>query len=271
MQITIINDCLDQNAKLRQVSRAGSLFINSTVNCFGARTEFEAAGFLVDAIDAFEGREGIIIMNIAPRGENRKKWKNGTPFGFFWHKKTLILSSIGGGALSLVKKIGVIENLQILDIEEVMDSISVEILDENTKNRITNSQFRSFDFLPRAAFWINKGMNIPSKKFDIDNIENADGRIWFIDNFGNIKTTLTNKDIRDRCNRVELKIGNKIIYLCLYGKLADIPNNSVGLVIGSSGINDTRFLEIISQSSNAAEKLRVRAGDRVEIISQGTF
>ncbi len=118
MQITIINDCCDENAKLRQISRAGSLIKNSSVNprtkglkgwlvkkilgfsensdfsnfannfgggvnCFGAKSEIEAAGFLVDAIDAMEGREGIVLVNVAPRGGKSKKWENGAPFGYF--------------------------------------------------------------------------------------------------------------------------------------------------------------------------------------------
>lgn len=104
MQITIINDCCDENAKLRQISRAGSLIKNSSANCFGVKSEMEAAGFLADAIDAFEGREGVILANVAPRGGKGKRWENGTPFGYFWHKKTLIVSSADGLVLSLAKK-----------------------------------------------------------------------------------------------------------------------------------------------------------------------
>jgi len=151
MQVSIINDCCDENAALRQISRVGSLIKNSSVNCFGVKNEIEAAGFLVDAIDSFEGEEGIILANVAPRGGKEKKWNNGAPFGYFWHKRTLIISSADGYILSLAKKVGILSDFCIFDIPEVLKNIDALILDGAIKERIIKSQFRSFDFLPRVA------------------------------------------------------------------------------------------------------------------------
>lgn len=258
MQITIINDCLDQNAKLRQITRTGSLFKNCSVNCFGVKSDLEAAGFLVDAVDAFGGREGIIMVNVAPRNWKAEKRKNGSPFGFFWNKKTLVISSIDGLVLSLAQKLGAIKDFYILDIVKVLNLIDDKELNKNTKRRIASSQFRSFDFLPRVAYWITKKKNIPFEKYDLSEIPNSPNTIWFVDNFGNIKTTLLKEDIDlDAKNNAALKITKKPIRLKFYNTLSDLPDKTTGLVIGSSGIGEKRFLEIISRGGNASKKLGI--------------
>lgn len=265
MQITIINDCQDQNAKLRQISRAGSLFERSSVNCFGVKCELEAAGFLLDAIDAFEGRKGVIIVNVAPRNGKARKWKNGAPFGFFWYKKTLIVSSVDGLVLSLAKEFGLITQFYILDIEEVLNRISLKEIDAETKTRIKESQFRSFDFLPRAACWIYQNKKIPKASFDVSKIEPAPKAIWFVDNFGNIKTTLTKNDLCAN-KSATIRIGNSNIDLKFYDRLRDVPDKEIGLTCGSSGVGNRRFLEIAIQGDNAAKAFGIKKGDKIEIV-----
>lgn len=266
MQITIINDCCDENAKLRQISRAGSLIKNSSVNCFGVKGELEAAGFLIDVIDAMEGREGVILANVAPRGEKNKKWENGTPFGFFWHEKTLVLSSIDGLVLSLVKKLGIIKEFYIVDIADVLNSIDNGELGKDTKERITKSQFRSFDFLPRLAAWILDHKKIPFKKYDLAKIANMPNCVWFIDNFGNIKTNLFKKDCNIIEGAIKLKIGGTEHKLNFFERLKDLPDKKIGLTIGSSGIRNERFLEIIIRGGNAAREFGIKEGALIEII-----
>lgn len=266
MQVTIINDCCDDNAKLRQISRAGSLIKNSSVNCFGVRSEYEAAGFLVDALDAFEGREGVVLANVAPRGGKGKKWKNGTPFGFFWHKKTLVVSSADGFVLSLVKRLGILEEFHIFDIPEVLGTRHDSVLDENTKGRIIKSQFRSFDFLPRAASWILEGEKLPVQNYDLKEIPEVPRLVWFVDNFGNIKTTLLEEDLDLKNNgEVALKIEGKTHKLNFYNRLKDLPDKSMGLVVGSSGIGEKRFMEIMLRGGNAAGEIGIQAGSLIEI------
>lgn len=264
MQITIINDCCDENAKLRQVSRAASLIKNSSAACFGVKTESEAAGFLVDAIDAFGGREGIVMANVAPRHGKGKKWENGTPFGFFWHKKTLIVSTCDGYILSLAKKLDILEEFRIVDIAEVLRIINEEELDNDTKNRIVKSQFRSFDFLPRLAAWIIEGKKLPAKKYELFEIPDMPKEVWFIDNFGNTKTTLLREDL-PAGKSIELKIGGKAHVFSFSDRLKDLENETLGLVVGSSGIGNKRFLEIIFRGGNAAEKLSLKSESLIEI------
>lgn len=72
MNTTIINDCWDQNATGRQVSRANALLSGPTT-FVGVKNHFEAAGNLIDSLDAFNGTPGVILMNIAPRNGDAKK------------------------------------------------------------------------------------------------------------------------------------------------------------------------------------------------------
>lgn len=266
MQITIINDCSDQNAKLRQISRVGSLFSNSSVNCFCAESETEAAGLLVDAIDSFEGRQGIIIVNVAPRNGRAKKWHNGTPFGFFRYKETLILASLDGHVLSLAKKLNLLEDVYIFDIKEVVNSIDDKELNKEEKNRIINTQFRSFNFLPRVAYWLSNDISIPYVKYDLSNIDNLGQKVWFIDNFGNIKTTYLYEELADnKDNQYEVAFGQTKIKMNLYKHLKDLPDNEIGLVVGSSGIENKRFIEIIAQGKSASEELSLNCNDKILI------
>lgn len=265
MQLTIINDCQDQNAKLRQVSRAGSYFKSASVNCFGVSSELEAAGFLLDAIDAFEGREGIILANVAPRNGSAHRWKNGTPFGYFWHEKTLVVTTVDGMILALAKRYGIIKKLYLLEIQEVLKVINAKELSDQEKNRIAASQFRSYDFLPRAAYWIKKKINLPKKEFDLSLIPEVSNKIWFTDNFGNAKTTIDSASIRERKN-ADLRINDKTVNFNYYKCLRDLKDGETGLVRGSSGVFENRFLEIMTQGKNTANLLSLKIGDDVEVL-----
>lgn len=266
MQITIINDCCDENAKLRQIARASSLIKNSSANCFGVKGELEAAGFLVDAIDAFEGREGVILANVAPRGGKGKRWENGTPFGFFWHKKTLIVSSVDGFVLSLAKKLGVIKEFCIVDIAKVLSFIKDHELSRETKERIIKSQFRSYDFLPSLAAWIWEKKKIPSVKYNLEESADMTDCVWFVDNFGNIKTSLLIRDFAIAGNRVSLKIDSKSYKFSFFERLKDLPNKEIGLTVGSSGVGDDRFLEIMIRGGNAAKEFGIKEGSLIEFL-----
>jgi hypothetical protein len=266
MQISIINDCYDQNAKLRQISRVSSIFQNASTNSFSVDSELEAAGFLVDALDSFEGREGVILVNVAPRNGSAKKWKNGTPFGYFWYENTLVVSSVDGLVLSLCKKLGIIEEFYLFDIEEVMNFISDTELSPEEKDRIINTQFRSMNFLPRVADWIWRKYDLPKHKYELGEIQDAPNAVWFIDNFGNIKTTLLREEVSVQDGEeLNIKINDNELVVNFYEKLRDLPDESLGVIDGSSGIENKRFLEINLQGASAAEKLKVKIGDSVEI------
>ncbi len=248
MSITLITDCKDDNAKGRQTTRLSQLF-NLPVNFIGVQNDLEAAGNLIDVLDACGGEEGAVLVNVAPRHKEAKRWGNGTPFGFFYYKKTLIISSIDGLTLSLIKKFSLVKEINLMDIPKVLSSLlKKNIIDKNLSEHIKHTQFRSFEFLPRVARWIIDGIQIPYQKISIDSVANAPKAIWWVDNFGNCKTTLTQEDL-DPAPTINTKIGD----LKFYQRLKDVPDDETAIIIGSSGVEDKRFMEIVVQGKSAAK------------------
>ena len=151
MNITIINDCRDENARGRQTARASSL-IGGAVSFVGVLSDLEAAGNLIDVLGAYGEEPGTILVNVAPRNGSAKKWENGTPFGYFWYKKVLVLASIDGITLSFVKKLKLVESIKVFDIPAVVKfMVEDNYISAEVGEHIVNTQFRSYDFLPRAG------------------------------------------------------------------------------------------------------------------------
>lgn len=247
MFCTIINDCKDANAAGRQVTRVASL-LNCASSLIGVQNDLEAAGNLVDALDAGEGGRGVILVNVAPRNGpstssgQGKKWENGTPFGYFWYKDTLVVSSVDGLTLSLAKKIAIIQNFRVLE----------------TPKEYAKNQFRSFDFLPRAASVLLGKEELAEAEFNIEEIPEPPKAVWWVDNFGNCKTTLFPEDISFEAGKVmETKVGK----LQCFESLKDVPDGQCALTIGSSGLEDKRFLEIVKQGGSASKDLEISVGD----------
>lgn len=238
----IINDCRDPNAMGRQMARVGALF-GGTVVPMGVLNDLEAAGCLVDALDAINDKEGLILVNVAPRHGQAKKWRNGSPFGYFLYQKTLVLSSMDGLTLSLAKKLGCMEIVRLI---------------EST----SKSQFRSFDSLPYMARTIFDKSPVDFLTDHIGyifskNIPDPPKAIWYIDCFGNAKTTLLLADVQLSSHAtIDTQIGT----LYYYPHLADVPDGRTAIITGSSGIGDKRFLEIVVQGGSAAELLRLKVG-----------
>lgn len=261
MFITIINDCSDPNAQGRQLTRVASLFdvspsFVSVSGTFDSVGELEAAGNLIDCLDASGGKEGIIIVNVAPRSGEGKHWPNGTPFGYFYHGETLVIASIAGLTLSLVKKLGLAQEITVLDLDASMDWATKEgLLDEEAAHRAKLSQFRSFDFVPRAALWLTQGKKLPSKPMLISEIPDVAGVVWFADNFGNCKTTILANEVK-----LDGKIETRFGTLPVYNRLKDVPNGKAALITGSSGIGHKRFLELVLQGGSATNKLGAKVG-----------
>lgn len=261
MFVTIINDCRDGNAFGRQATRAMALFGAPVTTVGIEQDELEASGNLVDVLDASAGEKGVILVNVAPRHGRGKKWPNGTPFGYFRYRDTLVVSSVDGLTLSLVKKLGLLSEFHLFDIPSVVEVMEQEgHISKETKEHIIHTQFRSYDFLPRVAHWITQGISVPSSSYSLDQIPDAPQTIWMIDNFGNCKTTLVAKDI-------DFKPGKEIAMsfgkLPCYARLKDVPNHEAGIIIGSSGINGDRFLEVVVQGKSAAQKFNLHVGSQL--------
>jgi hypothetical protein len=226
MFTTIINDCRDDNARARQESRLASL-LGTPLSFVGVQSDLEAGVQLIDILDATEGRPGLILVNVAPRGGHTTKWENGTPFAYFRHHDTLIVSSVDGYALSGVKKFVLAKSVQLLDTHSAATAMAAAgFVDAGAAARIPTTQFRSFDFTPR------------------------------VDNFGNCKTTLTTADLAG-ASELATRFGS----LPHVAKLRDLPDGHHALVSGSSGLGDTRFLELMMQRQSFAKHHAVRLGD----------
>jgi hypothetical protein len=270
MFVSIITDCSDSNALGRNMTRAASLFGFPPIpmaieNDFEALSDLEAGGHLIDTLDAGLGNDGVILVNKAPRSGKAKKWTNGTPFGYFWYKKTLVVSSVDGFTLSLVKKFKLVESINVFDIPIVMDyAVAKNLLPKEIADYIVTTQFRSFEFLPRVAKWIFDKIEIPSEILSINEVPDSPNSVWFADVFGNLKTTLLPID-------VGFENGKKITFenlgeITCYDRLKDVPNGETGLIVGSSGLDHKRFLEIVIQGQSAKIKFNSKIGQELKII-----
>lgn len=264
MFTTIINDSKDDNARARQESRVGS-FLDTTISFIGVDSDLEAGMQLIDVLDATEGREGLILVNVAPRGGHTVKWENGTPFAYFWYEKTLIISSLDGYAFSGVKKLKIIDEVNILDIHEAVKIMhDTGFITEEVARRIPHSQFRSFDFIPRAGVFMIQGNNLPGEIYDLNQIPDLPPAIWNIDSFGNSKTTVLPTDIKTDSQNL-----TRYGQLPYFEKLRDVPDGITSLVKGSSGLNDTRFVEVLTQRKNFAKNHHAQIGD--DIFSEESY
>jgi hypothetical protein len=105
MFTTIITDCKGENEAGRQITRYHALGLGPCTligvsSNFGVDATIEAAGNVIDALDASEGAKGTIVVNVAPRGV-KKDGVNGNYFCYFYYKNTLVISSTKGYCLSL--------------------------------------------------------------------------------------------------------------------------------------------------------------------------
>lgn len=266
MFITVITDCKSQNDLGRQTTRLSNLF-NCPINTVGVTPSLqsdtaalETAGTLVDILDASDGGKGIVIANVAPRGELHK-WKNGTPFCYFWYKDTLVISTYEGYTLSLVKKLHVTSVVHLVDIEVFLKDFGDGLLfDSSRKQRIINTQFRSFDFVPYLAKVLFGGSTVSSTEIKIEEVPSFPECIWYIDDFGNCKTTLLREQL---CILTDSNVQTKFGTLRFYERLKDVPIGEAALYIGSSGIDDVRFVEFCVQRQSAQAKYRLNVGDTI--------
>ncbi len=262
---SIINDCRDDDARSRQELYFKALFgVQPTFVGVGSKVpDLEAAGVLVDQLDilANASTPSVILVNVAPRGSAvKKQWGNGTPFCYFRVGKTLVVSAFAGRNLDLVHAAGLVQNVALLDPPTVTAAaVGWGELTKAEAEAINHSQFRSLHFLPLVARWLVQDRPVPSKIVQLASKVNAKGAVWYIDNFGNAKTTLTPADIDFQEGQTfMLADGHRAV---CYNRLADVPRDTTALTIGSSGYGSSRFVEVIVQwqdggfhGSNSAEQ-----------------
>lgn len=270
MFITVINDCKSQNDIARQETRLMSLF-HRPISFVGVNSDFsvnatlEAAGNLIDVLDAIEDRNGVVLLNVAPRGEQKKDGYNGTPFCYFKYKNVLVISTVRGNSLSLVKKLGLIDSINLVDVAEACSAAKqAGFLTEEQEKYIPTSQFRSFDFTPRLAYWLYLGLNIPHQEMDLSIIEDVGDCVWYVDAFGNCKTTILGEEIKVAPGG---KLKTNLGEFSFYQRLKDLPKGDTAWYQGSSGIGNRRFVEIATQmvAGSAAKTLGIDVGQPLSI------
>lgn len=264
-----ISDCFDDNVRGRYAARIATTVPQAgPVQFIGAQSDLEAAGNLCDVLDGLEGTEAIIFVNVAPRGTVKTTWPNGTPFGYVKFNNAHIFTTIDGYALSLLKKVS--QEPIIVAVYDIPTVVSALTPDTSLQQHIINSQFRSFDFLPRIAGHVLSGNTVPTTEFT--DIPDAPTAVWWTDNFGNAKLTITAEETSCTVGQtIQVKIGNTEHALPYYNRLKDLPHGKIGMYTGSSGFGKFRFLEITKQkgeslSSDHSKPLGIVSGELITFM-----
>lgn len=253
---SIITDCADQNARARQELRFSSLFgVRPAFVGIGRRSpDIEAAGNLIDQLGVAtnnpaskQDNQNVFLVNVAPRGDRvRKKWGNGTPFCYVRLDNSLIVSTYEGECLSLLKHLGLANDVHLLDIPTVTTAaVTWGELTKEQADMICMTQFRSLEFIPLAAYWLTQGRDVPEITAPILETKKTEGSVWCIDNFGNAKTTLVPEDIAFEPGKT-VKLADGRQATC-YEHLYEVPKGKSALTIGSSGYGSRHFLEVVVQ------------------------
>jgi len=101
------------------------------------------------------------------------------------------------------------------------------------------------------------GNQLPSSPYSLEEIPDLPKAIWHIDNFGNCKTTLTTHDLAPGTNLT--RFGD----FPFHEQLRNVPDKMPALIQGSSGIANTRFLELVMQQANFATVHSAKIGDDI--------
>jgi hypothetical protein len=265
-----ITDCLDPDAQLRLSIRSSEL-IGRTEAFAGVTSDLMAAGLLVEALDALDGaaavakrtHQNVILVNVAPRHGSGEKHENGTPFCYFRYKGTLVVATVDGLTLSLLKKFNLIDSVTVLDTRATLGRFVDEgLLSDEEAEGIAHTQFRSLEFVPRVASYLLHFGDLPGARLAIDDVADAPRAVWLVDNFGNCKTTLTLEDVEpDGTVRTAFGV------LPFTPDLTDAKPGVPTVTLGSSGTGPLRgprrYLEIVIKGGRAVDHYQINIGDVV--------
>lgn len=275
MLIGIVSDCQDANAVARIQFRTASLIPGASfAKPIGVASDIEAAGNIVDLLDASLGQEGVIMVNVAPRHGGAKRHENGSPFGYFFYKKALVIATLDGLTLSLAKQLGVVTRLHRVDIPAVLAEMTVQSkISRKEGAHIAASQFRSFEFAPYLAAWILQSTHFPKEEVALAEIPRAPAdTVWWIDRIEdgdktihNCKlTTVAPRGLTDG-QRVCVHVNGLHRDVSFFHRLRDVPNEKAAVIQGSSGFERHRFLELVVNGGDAAKHFGVVSGDELTL------
>jgi len=271
-KLTVVSDWVDDSLTCAEFSSAVLGFLSESKN---AQITFVSStpstihtSFLINQIVEVEERFGrpletVIFQNTDPRLQSKTKVEKaqGAKFLVIRLKSGLYLCGPNAGYdFSMVKE----------RIDEVFEY----------KDFDKGSQFRSRDLYSRVCAHLMEAMEdeLDLEEVLVDVIPDLKGfYIGHIDNFGNIKTTITHEDLKGKLEYgeyIKIKIG-KVIKKVRY--VDNLFGGEVGeLVIypGSSGKKDNPYLEISvwrhfdeeKPTTGKDEFLNPKVGEKIELL-----
>jgi len=271
-KLTVVSDWVDDSLTCAEFSSAVLGFLSESKN---AQITFVSStpstihtSFLINQIVEVEERFGrpletVIFQNTDPRLQSKTKVEKaqGAKFLVIRLKSGLYLCGPNAGYdFSMVKE----------RIDEVFEYRDFD----------KGSQFRSRDLYSRVCAHLMEAMEdeLDLEEVLVDVIPDLKGfYIGHIDNFGNIKTTITHEDLKGKLEYgeyIKIKIG-KVIKKVRY--VDNLFGGEVGeLVIypGSSGKKDNPYLEISvwrhfdeeKPTTGKDEFLNPKVGEKIELL-----
>ncbi|MBI2051964.1 SAM-dependent chlorinase/fluorinase [Candidatus Roizmanbacteria bacterium] len=242
-------------------SLASISFVSATVSTI--HTSFLTAQVVEREQEFGRPQESVIFQNTDPRFESPQGSHNSQGAEFLiakLHSGIFVCGPNAGNNFSFVK-----EKIQVLFLYKKSDE---------------KTQFRSRDLYARICAHLMDGLEdeLDLEEVSVDKIPDIDGYyIGHIDNYGNIKTTLTPEDfkgkyefgemVRIRINRVEKQA--KFVTGLFGGTLGELV-----IYPGSSGPRDNPYLEISiwrhfteeNPTTGKHEFNNPRPGTKVEIL-----
>jgi hypothetical protein len=275
-----VNDCQDDDARTRLTARSSEI-LGQPAGFVGVHNDLEGAGGIITALDSLNGashptsrrHRNVILANWAPRNGDGAQYENGSPFCYFWYQGTLVVTTLQGRMLSLVKKFGLVDEVHVLDTRETLNALWQDgMISSAEEARIGDTQFRSLEFSPRIAAYLLRHKRMKgAQKLSLEEVPDAGGVVWHVDRFAeyaNCKTTLTLKDVT--INTADTSQGpygsiatKRFGTVPFFPSLALAPEGVPSIVVGSSGLGEDRFLEVVINGGSAGKHFDVSVGDEV--------
>lgn len=264
MKPTIIffTDCKDSNALARVFAHITARIKNSQVQCYGIESWQEAALNIANTVEVWikAGSKGnVVVGNIAPRTD--KNWENGAPFCFAWVQGNLIVATPYCFAV-LVKQ-------RLLNATEIFQTdvkdVCIKFLSIKETKDISTTQFRSLWYVPRLIQWLLKYKTVPCKVLNSQYLPSLESlSIFYIDNFGNLKLTLSSGEFSLQKNGSEkIRIGGREYAApAFYNRLSDIPVGEIGFVVGSGA----DWVELILNGGTASLHFQAKIGEEITFV-----
>lgn len=265
--ISVVSDCGGQ-AMSRMLVRTAALFPATTIVSFDAGSIEEANGNIVDALDAglcgtHHDAGGIILCNSAPRKSARAT--NGDAIVYARLNGWIVVSTLD--PIAMLHKLCPKVCFWKIDVDNF-------VRDYLHTGR-TRFNFRGLEVIPFMAE-ILANANCEAKLDDLSTLvthyPSIEPCIWLVDTIEGRPTNLKLSLLRDEIKRfgvgkvAQVRIGEKECAIPCFERLTDIPNGTLGLYEGSSGLYSRRFLEIAVMGGSAAERLGVtRSGEKIAV------